>query len=104
MVIVIATVELKEGGRDQFLEEFQKIVPLVRDEEGCIEYGPTIDAETEIGAQIPRRDNIVVIVEKWESLETLEAHLIAPHMMEYRPKVKPLITNSQLQILQPVES
>ena len=102
MIHVIVTVELTPGNREAFLEEFRRVVPQVLEEEGCLEYGPAIDVETNIGAQATNRDHVVTIIEKWQSLEHLETHLIAPHMLEYRPKVKPLIQNSTLQILQAV--
>lgn len=101
MIIVIAEIELAEGKRAAFLEEFHKVVPLVRDEVGCIEYGPTIDAETDIAAQIPNRPDIVTVVEKWESVDTLKAHLVADHMTEYRGRVKELVKGSVLRILEP---
>lgn len=101
MIHVLATVELHPGQREAFLAEFQRIVPLVRAERGCLEYGPAIDAETDIAAQQRLGENVMVVVEKWQDLESLQAHLTAPHMVEYRPKVKPLIVQSKLQILQP---
>ena len=101
MIHVLATVELRPGQREAFLAEFHRIVPLVLAERGCLEYGPAIDATTDIAAQQPLGDNVVVVVEKWQDLESLKAHLTAPHMVEYRPKVKPLIVQSKLQILQP---
>jgi quinol monooxygenase YgiN len=66
-----------------------------------VEYTPTFDAETSLPVQGARRDNVVVIVERWENLAHLEAHLIAPHMMEYRPKVREFISRVGLQILEP---
>ena len=102
MLSVIAEIEVVDGKRDEFLEEFRKVVPLVLAEDGCVEYGPTIDAETDIPAQIPRRRNIVTVVEKWESLEQLKAHLVAPHMTEYRVRVKGLVVGSVLRILDAV--
>jgi len=101
MIYVIATVEVKPGKRDAFLAEFHKLVPKVRAENGCQDYGPTIDAKTDIKAQIPLRDNIVTIVERWASLQSLEAHLKAPHMGEYRERVKDMVVSVKLQILQP---
>ena len=101
MIFVIASVEIAAGKRDEFLAHFHDVVPQVLQEQGCIEYGPTVDVETSIPAQGDPRDNMVVIVEKWESLESLENHLIAPHMNEYRKKVKDLVVRSSLQILQP---
>ncbi len=101
MIHVLATIELLPGQREAFLAEFHKIVPAVLAEHGCLDYGPTIDAATDIAAQGPPRPDTVVIVERWENLDCLKAHLVAPHMVEYRPKVKPLIASIQLQILKP---
>jgi quinol monooxygenase YgiN len=101
MICVIATIEVAEGRRDDFLAEFRRIVPLVLAEEGCLEYGPMVDVPTELGAQAPARNHVVTVVEKWESVEALEAHLMAPHMIEYRKRVKPLVRGSSLQVLRP---
>ena len=102
MIHVIVTIELSAGRRDDFLAEFRRIVSTVREEEGCIEYGPAVDLETSISVQPPLRDNVVTVVEKWESLAALEAHLIAPHMLEYRAKVKDLVQQATVHILKPV--
>ncbi len=102
MIIVIATIDLNPGTRDWFLNELRQIVPKVRAEAGCMEYGPTVDATTDLPAQLPRRTDVVTVVEQWESLEQLKAHLVAPHMMEYRPKVKDFVRSVTLQILEPI--
>jgi quinol monooxygenase YgiN len=101
VIHVLATVELRPGKRDVFLTEFHRIVPLVRAEAGCIEYGPTIDLHTGIAVQPPVRDNVVTIIEKWDSLEALRAHMAAAHMVEYRLRVKDLVVKVELQILEP---
>lgn len=102
MIIVIATIELAAGRRDDFLDAFGRLVPTVRDEAGCLEYGPTIDAVTDISAQQTPRENVVTVVEKWESVSALKAHLTAPHMAEYRTTVQDLVVGMTLQILEPV--
>ena len=48
MIHVVATIELKPGCRDEFLDILRQNVPSVRAEEGCIAYEPTIDTETDI--------------------------------------------------------
>lgn len=101
MIQVIATIELKPGCRAEFLEEFRKIVPLVRDEVGCQEYVPFIDLQAPFGTIAPKREDTVVVIEKWSTIEALENHLVAPHMMAYRPKVKHLLENVRLQVLTP---
>lgn len=101
MIHVIATVELKPSAREAFLAEFRQNIPNVLAEQGCIEYGPAVDLPTEIKVQIPLRPDVVVVVEKWESLEALYAHLKAPHMAAYREKVKGLVVGTTLQVLEP---
>ena len=101
MIIVLATIELNPGTRDAFLDEFRKNLPAVRAEQGCIEYFPAIDHGTHVAAQSATRDDIVMVVEKWESTAALEAHLIAPHMISYRSKVKDYVKRASLQILEP---
>jgi len=101
MLHVIATIEVHPGSREKFLEEFRQLVPLVHAEQGCLAYGPTVDLPTLIPAQVKVRDDVVTVVEQWESVETLEAHLIAPHMNDFRGRVKELVAGITLQILQP---
>ena len=103
MIIVLATIELHPGKRTDFLGEFRQIVPNVRAEKGCLEYFPATDTASGLPVQGPSRDDVVVVIEKWESVAALEAHLVAPHMMEYRPKVKNFVKKVWLQILSPAE-
>src|SRR5512136_2111387 len=98
MIYVIATVEVKPGKREELLKRVRQLVPKVRAEKGCLEYGPAIDASTAIKAQIPLGENFLVMAEKWEGLKELEAHLTAPHMLEYRQDVKELVAGVKLQI------
>jgi len=60
-----------------------------------------VDLPTNLPAQGEAREDVVVIVEKWESVEALEAHLMAPHMLEYRKTSRDLVDSMSLQILQP---
>ncbi len=99
MIHVIATVTCKPGHRASFLEEFRAIIPQVLQEVGCLEYGPAIDAATDIHNQ-NLNESRVTIIEKWESVDALRAHLAAPHMLEYRPKVKDLIESTELRVLE----
>lgn len=101
MIHVIATIEVVPGKREEFIAAFKKVVPLVKAEEGCLDYGPTVDVPTEIPAQGGTRENVVTIVERWEDLAALQEHLAAPHMTEYRKTVKELVMKTQLAVLQP---
>lgn len=101
MIHVLATIELVPGTQDAFLAEFRRIVPLVHAEAGCLEYRPAVDLPTGIPVQSPVRNDVVTVVEEWQDLASLEAHLAAPHMAEYRTRVKDLVKRVELRILQP---
>jgi quinol monooxygenase YgiN len=102
MIHVLATIELAQGQRDSFLTEFRKVVPLVRAESGCIEYGAAVDVAASLPVETPLRPDTVVIVEKWESLDALRAHLGAAHMIEYRQRIKDFVRRVSLQVMEPV--
>jgi quinol monooxygenase YgiN len=103
MIHVIATIALREGTRAAFLAEFRRLVPLVRAEEGCLDYGPAVDVASGLSAQVPERPHVVTVVEKWENLDALKKHLQAPHMVAYRPKVKDFVVATKLQVLTPAD-
>jgi len=99
MINVIASIQVKPGRLAEFIEIFKANVPLVLEEDGCVEYQPTIDVPTDLPPQ-ERDENVVTILEKWRTLETLQAHLTAPHMVAYKEKVKNLVEKVSLKILQ----
>jgi len=102
MIHVVATITLNPGVRPQFLDVFRWLTPLVRAEAGCIEYQATVDIPTTLAVQDPPRGDVVIVVEKWESLDALYAHTKAPHMTEYRGKVQDYVRDVDLQITEPV--
>ena len=101
MIHVIATIEMNDGRRGDFLKAFHANVDNVLAEDGCLAYGPTVDVKADIGVQVPIRDNVVTVVEQWASLDTLHAHLAAPHMATYRDQVKDIVKGVTLQVLEP---
>jgi len=96
MIHVIATITLNPSVREPFLDVFRWLTPLVRAETGCIEYQATVDVPTTIAVQEGPRADVVTVVEKWENVEALYAHSAAPHMTEYREKVKNFVTGVKL--------
>ena len=101
MIHVLALIETTPGHRDDFLKEFAQVTVPVRAEAGCIEYGAAVDAVTDLPMQQSLGDNFVMIVEKWESLAHLKAHLVAPHMADYRIRIKSFVQSVRLQVLDP---
>ena len=99
MIHVLASLQIKEGHVAEFIEIFKANIPNVLKEQGCIEYAPAIDVPTGLPPQALDK-NLVTIVEKWESLDDLLAHLSAPHMLTYGERVKDIVVDKSLKILQ----
>ncbi len=98
MINVIASIHIKEGKLEEFIENFKSNVPNVIKEKGCIEYIPTVDMPTGLPPQ-ELNSNVVTIIEKWDNLEDLQAHISAPHMLTYKEKVKDLVEKMSIKIL-----
>jgi len=101
MIYVIATIQITAGRRDDFVAEFKGIVPAVLAEDGCIQYGPTVDIDTGLDRQAAIQSNEVVVIEKWKSIEHLQAHLTSPHVCEFRDRTKDFVEGASLRIVEP---
>jgi quinol monooxygenase YgiN len=101
MIHVIAIITAKPGKREEILQHFRANVPACRAEQGCIEYGPAVDAENALGFQTKVGADTFMVIEKWESMDALKAHAAAPHMAAYAAKVKDLIASRTIHILSP---
>ena len=99
MINVIASVEVKEGKVPELIDLFKALVPSVLAEKGCVEYFPAVDLPAGLPPQ-ELSENTVTIIEKWESLDDLMAHLSAPHMAEHMEKEKDLVEKASIKILQ----
>lgn len=101
MIHVIAIITAKPGQRDNILEAFRANMPAVQTEQGCIEYGPAIDAEGIGGFQTKFGPDTFVVIEKWASNEALAAHASSPHMAAYGAKTKEWIASRVIHVLEP---
>ncbi len=99
MIYVIAAIKVKTEQKKEFIEIFKSNVPEVLKEKGCIEYNPTVDFEAENPSQV-KDESVVTIIEKWETVEDLNAHAVSPHMVTYHEKVKDMVESVKLQILE----
>jgi quinol monooxygenase YgiN len=101
MIHVLATVTLNPGTRDAFLKVFKANVPNVLAEDGCLEYGAAVDADTDLSIQVELGPDVVVVVEKWRDVAALKAHSVAPHMIAYRVAARDYIRSVSIQVLDP---
>jgi quinol monooxygenase YgiN len=98
MINVIASVHIKEGLLSEFIKLFKSNIPNVLVEKGCVEYFPTIDIPTGFPPQ-ELNENVITIIEKWDSLEDLQAHISAPHMVEFQKKEKEFVDKVSFKVL-----
>jgi quinol monooxygenase YgiN len=99
MIHVIASISVKTGAVSQFLEIFKENIPKVLQEDGCIAYAPCMDVVPGIAGQETDPD-LVTIVERWESIEHLRAHLVAPHMQAYKEDIKEIVEKVSIKVLE----
>jgi quinol monooxygenase YgiN len=98
MIHVLAIITAQPGKRTELLELFHAVIPVVREERGCIEYGVAVDVAKADPAFGP---DTYVVVEKWENMETLQAHAVAPHMKSFGEAAKYLIAKRAVHVLEP---
>ena len=102
MIHVIATIELQPNTREHYLKILKENVPSVRAEAGCLKYEPAVDLDSGLPFQEAIRADVVTIVEAWENLEHLVAHLKTPHMQSYRDAVTAYVRKVSVQVMAPV--
>ncbi|BDH44552.1 quinol monooxygenase [Salmonella enterica subsp. enterica serovar Choleraesuis] len=101
MLTVIADIRTRPGShhREAVLNVFKKLVPVVLQEDGCHGYSPMVDHNANVDFQNTAPDSIVMI-EKWESVEHLKAHLATPHMKAFSEQVKDDVLDMSIKILE----
>ena len=96
MIHVVAHITAKPGQRAAVLEIFKANIPAVHAEAGCIEYVPVVDAAGFEAVATPAGPDTFVVIEKWETLEHLKAHAVAPHMKAYAERVKDMLADRKI--------
>lgn len=99
MIDVIATIRLKPGVREEFLAIFNANVPNVVAEDGCHGYYPAVDVASGHPAQEQEHDRVTV-VEKWRDVAALQAHSQSSHMLSYGERVKDMVEEVSLRVVQ----
>jgi quinol monooxygenase YgiN len=77
-VRVLAILQADPGKGPDQLAAFERLAPLVRAEDGCLQY--------DLHAVVDDPDRFVV-VEQWASRGALDAHLASDHMAAYAAEV-----------------
>jgi quinol monooxygenase YgiN len=101
MIHVIATITAKPGQRAAILALFTANRPAVLAEQGCVSYDAVIDVPNVGPIQTPLGDNTFMVIEQWETADTLRAHAASAHMAEYARNSGPLLTGRVINVLEP---
>lgn len=99
MIHVVAEIQLKEGCRAEYLKLFKAHVVKVRAEKGCVAYAPFVDAGAAMVGH-PPRENVVTILEQWQSLADLQAHSQAPHQTAFRTQAGHLMAGARVEVFE----
>ena len=100
MIHVIARIQATPGKRSELLEAFHELLPEVHAEAGCVAYAPAVDVDADIERFEPANDAVVTIVERWESVAHLRAHLAASHMDRFREEHGHLVAGAELRLFE----
>ncbi len=79
-VVVTAIFHPAEGAREPLLAALNRLIPLVHDEAGCLLYAINEQA-----------DGTIVMIEKWESAELLDAHGTGSAVTEFGASIAGLL-------------
>ena len=102
-VYVLCRFDLKpDADTGDYAAKTLGVVPMVRAESGCRMYTLLKDAQTDW--EKPQRfgARTMWMLEKWDSIEALMAHLETPHMKAFGPTVRDMRTNSTFHVLEAV--
>ena len=101
MIHVLAVITARPGMRDRILAAYRDNVAAVRAEEGCLGYEAVVDVAAAAPGFAQYGADTFVVVEKWASMQALQAHAVAPHMKAYAGKVKEWTANRAIHVLEP---
>jgi quinol monooxygenase YgiN len=101
MLTIVAEIRAYPNGlhKDKIIQAFKKITPTVLQEQGCHGYQLLVDAGVDVSYQSKDSD-LIVMLEKWESIEHLNAHLQTEHMQAYQLEVKEHVADVKIRILE----
>ena len=100
MIHVVADLRATPGNREKLVEAFKALLPEVYAEEGCIYYEPATGVSAGLDPEPDVDEDVVTMIERWESVEHLKVHLDAPHMHAFREKNAGLIAGIVVRVLE----
>ena len=94
MIYVVAELTLKPGSAEKAAAAARKAVAETNKEKGCIFY------QMHLNVGDPTK---LVVVERWESREALDAHIQTPHLKAWREAGKEFVTARKVEVITPAK-
>ena len=98
-VYVLCRFDLQPGKKEAYAEAVRTITDAVRRDKGCRFYSLVGDAETDMTNPMKFGPDVLWMVECWDSVDALKAHLQAPHMKKFAPSARPLRKSGTFHVL-----
>lgn len=98
MIEVVAEIACQPGRRQQVLEAVLANQVRVQAEVGCLAYRPLVDVAASLPEQL-QDGNGLVVLEQWQSLKHLQAHLASPHRLDFQRDTGEWIQQVRLRVL-----
>jgi quinol monooxygenase YgiN len=90
----MALVHVKAGKEDKALKEMRKLVPLTREEPGCINYDMHVSVGTTPETYMKENPRLYMFYENWRSREDWDLHMQMPYLQRWMNEIAPKVTES----------
>ena len=102
MLNLVVTMHIKPGHMAAFLAVCAELRPQVLQEPGCRGYDYLRDVAVTLHRPTPVDPDRITLLECWESIEALRAHMETPHMRAAGAKLKDLRESVELRVTEAV--
>ena len=102
MLHVIVNMRIKEGRMQDFLAACEELRPLVLHESGCHAYEYTRDVVSPFSPEQPIEADRITLLERWETLDALKAHLETPHMKAAGARMKGMRASVEIRLTESI--
>ena len=102
MLNLIVTMRIKPGHMDAFLAVCAELRPQVLREPGCRGYDYLRDVAVTLHRPTPVDPDCITLLERWDSIEALQAHMETPHMRAAGARLKDLRESVELRVTEPI--
>ena len=85
MIVVQVEVIVEPGSASKVVDAVKKMETATRKEAGCLKYAFAVDISD---------PGMVRVIERWESMDAIKAHMASPHMAQFQKDVMALQPSS----------